>query len=790
MSGQEPTAFGYMFGVRHLSPMGAARLYDAMEAIEPTAVVIELPADCEPLLELLVDPRTRPPIALLSHSRAKPVRSTCVPLARYSPEWVALREGIARGASVRFMDLPAAISLALDECDDETPRDASPRALHHTDPLSALEQRYGDPAFDPFWERTFEHALAPEAYRESLLAVGSSLRAMDRGRDSRENLLRESHMRHVLAQVIEEGHDPARVLIVCGAFHCDALHPSLSHMHPRELGALPKIECAHTLIPYSNRRLSSWSGYGAGNIAPRYYESLFDAIRSGEPTRAAIELSTALAQHFRDRGQAVSTGDAIECVRLAQELATMDDGVMPTLRDIVDAARATMLGGDPGVTAESILEVAIGADFGSVSPRVSRSSLRLDFDQTVSELRLTEHLSDRKLRVRGRARTARGSALDLREDVRAKRDTTALRDRHVSVFLHRLCALGLSFARLERSDSVDMVRGSASDERNPNTGSFRETWSTQWTPECELRLLECSQFGDTVASATSQVLRAAISKSKSIVDVCALALECSLCELQGAFDLAAERIARFALGDHDVVSLARSARELATLTRYGSVRKIDFASLNPMISQLVVRASLALPSSAMCNAARSGAIQEAMRDVSWVVRSGSIVDDQLVGRWREALRYVSIAAGVEPSCSGFALALRMQHQTFDDELATVVATRLCPGTSLDDVSGFVRGLFAIYRANTLQHPAVLKAMVGAIDAMTDEDFMATVAGLRAGFADFSQAELNQFCQSLVRDWRSDGPASALLNRDALRSDQAAMTAFAAALAQVSEIDLF
>ncbi|OEV22811.1 hypothetical protein AN220_27675, partial [Streptomyces nanshensis] len=42
------------------------------------------------------------------------------PLAEFSPEWVAIRWAVRRGVPVRFIDLPAAHTLAMSEGEQET----------------------------------------------------------------------------------------------------------------------------------------------------------------------------------------------------------------------------------------------------------------------------------------------------------------------------------------------------------------------------------------------------------------------------------------------------------------------------------------------------------------------------------------------------------------------------------------------------------------------------------------------------------------------------------------------
>ena len=84
-----------VFGVRHLSPAAARHLEVVLDALQPTAVLVEGPADASAQIKHLVHKDTKPPLALLAYTKARPVRTILYPLAEYSPEWVALHLGPA-----------------------------------------------------------------------------------------------------------------------------------------------------------------------------------------------------------------------------------------------------------------------------------------------------------------------------------------------------------------------------------------------------------------------------------------------------------------------------------------------------------------------------------------------------------------------------------------------------------------------------------------------------------------------------------------------------------------------
>ena len=101
-----------VYPIRHHGPGSARSLERALEANPPELLLIEGPADADALLPFLTSPDMQPPVALMAHVVGSPEQAVFYPLAAFSPEFVALRWALARGTPVRFMDLPAAVTLA------------------------------------------------------------------------------------------------------------------------------------------------------------------------------------------------------------------------------------------------------------------------------------------------------------------------------------------------------------------------------------------------------------------------------------------------------------------------------------------------------------------------------------------------------------------------------------------------------------------------------------------------------------------------------------------------------
>ena len=298
----------HIFGVRHLSPAAAWHLRQLLDRVRPKLVLIEGSDDADELIPHIVSPKSKLPIAILAYTTDVPVRTFVYPLATYSPEYQTLVWCQENRVKSRFMDLPASVFLGLMDRDDgtavlnpEKPRkkkdDAKPAqdddegAEAEATPLveekpkrdsvyDQIAQLAGEPDYETYWERHFEQLRADNSYLNSARSYGSELRAMEdfSTRHAAENLVREAYMRRKMQHAITEGFKPEQIVVVTGAFHASALGPELSPMTDAELAKLRRRDSKMTLMPYSFFKLSSQSGYGAGNHAPAYFEMVWNGF--------------------------------------------------------------------------------------------------------------------------------------------------------------------------------------------------------------------------------------------------------------------------------------------------------------------------------------------------------------------------------------------------------------------------------------------------------------------------------------------------------------------------------
>ena len=102
----------HLLGVRHHGPGSARSVVRTLDAVQPVAVLVEMPADLEPALRWIGDPELVPPVALLGYVVAEPARAVFAPFAEFSPEWQAVAWANEHDVPVRAIDLPLAVTIA------------------------------------------------------------------------------------------------------------------------------------------------------------------------------------------------------------------------------------------------------------------------------------------------------------------------------------------------------------------------------------------------------------------------------------------------------------------------------------------------------------------------------------------------------------------------------------------------------------------------------------------------------------------------------------------------------
>jgi hypothetical protein len=567
-----------VFGIRHHGPGSARSLLAALEDYQPDAVLIEGPADADPLLGWVLEADMVPPIALLGYAPEEPRIASFWPMAVFSPEWQAMTWARRSGVDVAFCDLPASMVLGpraptlldLDEIDqsdgpddpddpdgpdgstapDQTDVRSRPR-LTTRDPLGAMATAAGYDDAERWWEDVVESRLDGSSPFPLITEAMAELRVLmpepgDREADRERR--REAYMRQTIRSAVRRGRQ--RVAVVCGAWHAPALtwplRPAAGDV--KILRGSPRRKVTLTWVPWTHQRLTTSSGYGAGIASPGWYHHLWSA-----PDRPIVRWLTTVARTLRTRDLPVSSAHVIEAVRLAETLAALRGRPLAGLTEVTEATRSVLCDGDELAVRFVTDHLVVGEALGSVSDQVPTVPLEADL------VRLC-----RSLRVR-REPTVRTYDLDLRRSI----------DQGRSRLFHRLRLLDLDWVTPARSDVQSQ-------------GTFRETWQSRWRPEYAISLVEAAVWGTTVESAATMRVQALVADG-ALPELTRAVERCLLADLPEAMDRLLTALADRAALDADVVHLMDALPALARAYRYGDVRGTETGALRQVIHVLVTR---------------------------------------------------------------------------------------------------------------------------------------------------------------------------------------------------------
>lgn len=774
MSSQLELGIGvHIFGVRHLSPGGSKHLLDDLNRIKPKIILIEGPSDASSEIRHITQRQTKPPIAILAFTEELPVRTALWPLASYSPEYQAMKWAADHKAQSVFIDLPSSVMIALQDMRKHEqqqraessptpdPEQFTPQAevLHetvHESLYDQIAQLSGEDDYDMYWERNYEHNLNEHAYRQAILQFSEQMRELTEAEEQHSsasehayNAIRESYMRRQIKQTIESGYQPEDILVVCGAYHAAALSHVSDIMTDQELQSLPSSSTKLTLMPYSYYKLSSMSGYGAGNHAPHYYEMMWQQMNREALDELPHLYLSSVARLLRKAGTHRSTAEVIEAVRMAQSLSALHGGSIPVLRDLQDAAQTLLGHGDLSVIAESLAQINVGTTIGQLAEGVSQTPIQDDLNRLLQQFKLTKY----------KTTIAQDLMLDLRENRRVQSKESAFLDLHRSFLFHRLRLLNIHFVQQQQTQQ--------------DQATWAERWIIQWSPEVEIQVVESTLLGETVEIAAAYVLQQKLDHCLTIAEASDLILIACESGMVTQLENGRQTLQRLAVDNQDVIQITLAARSLSKIIQYGDLRRVDTMPLIPLLEQLFTRASLFLVTSCQCN---DEVAPEMMKSISELHTIGLDHIEQLDYQlWLEQLTEVMERDDLNAKLSGFACSLLIErNQVSATQLAAEVSRRLSPGVPADLGAGWFEGLSSRNRYMLLSRTSLWEQLHQYIESLEDDDFVRALVFLRRAFSTFSPSEKNMIAELLGELWGVNTEQAAEILTEELKEEEAKM----------------
>lgn len=659
-------------GVRHHSPACARLVAEVIARERPTHVLVEGPVDFNGRLdELLLEHEL--PVAIYSYQRGAGAAWT--PFCEYSPEYQALRAGREVGAELLFIDLPAwRMGFVPNRYRDRK-----------SDAMERLARSLGYDDWDALWDAAFEQGGGDLVEYFALLREGCD----------EEDREREEHMADCLAWAVGQG---GRVVVVCGGFHA----PFLSRAWRERSGTWPEPAPAEDtgsyLVPFSFKRLDSFTGYAAGMPSPGYYQALWEHGFAG----AARHMLARVAARMRERKQVLSAADLVAAAAGAEALARLR-GHRTLLRcDLLDGLAGALLKEalhephpwsrrgvlSPGT--DPVLVEIVAAFSGEAVGRLHTDTPRPPLVAEVMELLRQHDLSPSRP-----PRSVRVEAGSLK-----------------SHLLHRLAVLRLpGFTRLSGP-------GTALDPEP------EEEWALAAGELLEPALIEASGLGASLEEAARALFEQMLAVAEGASALAALLSR----SVQCGFELELlDRVARAVEEEQQLGELGTALEHLWGLGRARAILQAGFA-----------RGLWLVEAQAGLDRDPDLGVVQAVRVLRELHRSSLELDRPLAAG---VMQRVSAGREVPPDLRGAALGY-----LWSLGLAQVERLDVSPPERLGDL---LAGLFVLAREEVQHSAALLGQLDDTVGELDTPTFLRALPGLRLAFAQLSPQERASIARHLA-----------------------------------------
>jgi hypothetical protein len=689
----------HILGIRHHGVGSAKNVIAHLESIQPDIVLIEGAPELDAIIQWIENEELKPPVAMLGYNIDNPQQAIFFPFAIFSPEWQAIKYAQKNKIPVRMIDAPLFSTTFLEQ------EESGNRV--ERDPLSYFAELEGFTDSGLWWDYRFERQyekMSSDAHFQAVQIVMESLRKADIPSSlEAENVFREAFMRQQIRKAQKEMY--ASIAVVCGAWHGPALVDvdSTEKLDQKLLKSLPKtkIKTGVTWIPWTNRRLSMQSGYGAGIMAPGWNE-----YRWNFPYDKGEVWLTKVAQLFRQKNIDISTAHVLEAFRLTEALCSIRNKAFPSMEEFNEAVVSTMCLGNKQLLEIVKNELIIGERMGSVPAKLPKHPLQIDFEQLTKRFRLVLSAEKKELE------------LDLRKEF----------DLNRSIFLSRLKALKISWAQPTSARSK---------------GTFKETWLLEWKPEMLIELIERGMWGNTIELASMHYIQHKADSSHNIGELSNLIQEVIPAELFMLIDGILLKINNLAAISSDIIELMSAVTVLVDVSRYGSARKTDLLALDSLITGLLERIFVGLPTSIYgLDEETAQQIFLKLRDVNEAVRLLGKKD--LSSKWNSTLRILLTKQNIPPILSGCVCRLLSDAKEIDSETsATRMSFMLSQGNAAADAAAWMEGFLKGSSLILLYDDVLWNLIYEWLISLSALAFTENLPILRRTFSKFNPSERRQ-----------------------------------------------
>ncbi len=728
------------FGVRHLSPSSSYHLIEFLEKVQPKAILIEGPIDANSLINDIVSNKVTLPIAILAYTNQLPINSVIYPFAEYSPEYQGLLWAKKNNLFVSFIDLPTNISITKyrkDELEEDEEIKAQENLTTYykksNNAYNYLASSFHEENYDEYWESNFEQIESLDEYLEKINVQSSLMRnhlekeeeklAIDK---YKHNILREKFMVKNIMEVVNKGYDPREIVVLSGAYHVSGF-ANVEKYDDVEFEKIKTSDTSITLMPYSYYKLSSVSGYGAGNKSPRYYENLWKARVKKSLSNSSSDYLVRLGAILRKKGFTASTASVIESVRLSKTLSVIRNHKYPTYDDIKDSAITCLGEGSIASIAESLAMLNIGTKIGNLEEGVSKTPIQDDFNRQLKSLNLGKY---KKL-------VPEEIKLDLRENVKVKSKEKAFLDLNRSIFFNKLELLGIEFCKKVR--------------KSQDSGSWAEIWLLAWSPEVEISVIEAIFKGETIDIATAFETAERLKNAGKISDVAEIIKIAYNCNLVDVVKESINVLDDLFIENNDFAETCETMNILYNIIKYKDIRNVDISDCERLFQKVYTRARLLLYESSNCDDNQGKIFINYINNLYNISQElPELVNYELL---LKEIEKTAFDDSKNPMVSGICFSILMEkNKITTTEISNELSRRLSIGSHADLGASWFMGVCKRNRYGLLSKVDIWQSLDDYLNSLADEEFKRVVIFFRRTFMDFTPKEKNGVVELLGDIW--------------------------------------
>lgn len=695
------------YGIRHHGPGCAHALQNALNDAKPEVILLECPSDAEPAFDFLLVDQLKPPVAIMLADPKNPEKVVFYPMARFSPEWIALEYSYTNKIPVIPIDLAAGSKL-------KTTEEEVKIGLRKRDQLNFEEvlKKAGVSDSEKWWDNNIEEAKNESELFELIAELMTIWRAKHPEADPL-NLTREAYMRCQIRAGIKKFPNK-RIAVICGAYHIPALeiNNKSSQEDKKILSSIQKIKMGFSWIPWSYQRLSRQSGYGAGVQYPKWYEYLFD-FGFSEPQR----WFSSAAQTLRSKGLDVSPASVLDATTLSLSLTKIRGGELPGLTELREPFMHCFTDHNPEYWKIIEQELLIGSEFGDAGPYQDNHPIKRDLNNQLKKYRLSSLVKRKEEKER---------KLDLRKSLHLQ----------MSQFLHQLSILNIPFGRESR-------------EEMSSTSSFAEHWSLAWQEEYFIGLMEAGLYGNTIREAAVNFQQHKMEENLQLPKLTENILAALLAGLWENIPKLVESTSRIASVSKDLDQLIDASSDLAIAMRYGNVREFETTPLKSLLFSVVPRILIGLPQ--YCFHIKTDRAKITLDKVTKLKMVTHLLDsEELNDSFTHALLKIESSNSVHPLLKGYSTKLLLNRKVFKVASLPIKLSKIFKSSTPPlDKAHWLEGFLVGGMLTILFNPLTLKTLINFVGQVDDEEFMEILPVLRRSFESESQNNKNRFLKAIT-----------------------------------------